>query len=134
MTKKLLIAAFIYRNELEQFLEKIHTEFDVESDKVFIFENLENNAQYIVTFYVELNIGEKINLQKYFKNALIVHKKKKTFYTINALNKLIEREHNLEKGNIDYKKWKIEWSNFQNKIIINSNNKLVLIGLKRFFY
>lgn len=134
MTKKILIAAFISRNKLEHFLKKIHTEFDVENDKVFIYENLEDDSQYIATFYIELNIDEKINLQIYFKNALIVHKKKKTFYTINALNKLIEREYNLEKGNIDYKKWKIDWSNFQNKIIINSNNKLVLIGLKRFFY
>ncbi len=134
MTKKLLIAAFIYRNKLEQFLKQIFIEFDVESDKVFVFENLEDDSQYIATFYIELDIGERINLRKYFKNALIVHKKKKTFYTINALNKLIEREYNLEKGNIDYKNWKIEWSDFENPLIINSNNKLVLIGLKRFFY
>jgi len=133
MTKKLLIAAFISRNELEQFLKQIYTEFDVESNKVFIYENLEDDSQYVATFYINLNIGEKVFLQNYFKNALIVHKKKKTFYTINALNKLIEKEHNLDKGNIDYKNWKIDWSKFQNKIIINSNNKLVLIGLKRFF-
>ena len=134
MTKKLLIAAFIYRNKLEQFLKQIFIEFDVESDKVFVFENLEDDSQYIATFYIELDIGERINLRKYFKNALIVHKKKKTFYTINALNKLIEREYNLEKGNIDYKNWKIKRSDFENQLIINSNNKLVLIGLKRFFY
>jgi hypothetical protein len=134
MTKKILIAAFVYKNKLEQFLTQIYTEFDIDSDKVFLYENLENESQYIATFYIELNIGEKINLRKYFKNALIVHKKKKTFYTINALNKLIEKEHKLEKGNIDYKTWKIDWYKFQNKLIINSNNKLVLIGLKRFFY
>jgi|TARA_R110000851_G_C13090816_1_gene566852 hypothetical protein len=133
MTKKLLIAAFISRNEIEQFLKQIYTEFDIESDKVFIYENLDDDSQYVATFFINLNIGEKVFLQNYFKNALIVHKKKKTFYTINALNKLIEKEHNLDKGNIDYKNWKIDWSKFQNKIIINSNNKLVLIGLKRFF-
>lgn len=133
MTKKLLIAAFISRNKLEPFLKKIYKEFDVESKRVFIYENLEDNSQYVTTFYISLNIGEKIFLQNYFKNALIVHKKNKTFYTINALNKLIEKEHNLDKGNIDYKNWKIDWSKFQNKIIVNSNNKLVLIGLKRFF-
>ena len=134
MTKKLLIAAFVYKNKLEQFLTDVYTYFGIDSDKVFLYENLENETQYIATFYIELNIGEKINLRKYFKNALIVHKKKKTFYTINALNKLIEKEHKLEKGNIDYKTWKIDWYKFENKLIINSNNKLVLIGLKRFFY
>jgi hypothetical protein len=134
MTKKLLIAAFIYKNKLEQFLKHIYDEFDIEANKVFAFENLEDDSQFIFTFYLEVPIDERINLRDFFQNALIIHKKKKSFYTINALNSLIEKEHNLEKGNIDYKKWEIDWDKYQNKLIINSKNKLVLIGLKRFFY
>jgi len=134
MTKKILIAAFIIKNEIESFLEQIKTEFEVDPNKVFMFENLDEDSQYILTFYVELPIDERINLRKHFKNALIVHKKRKTFYTINALNNLIENDHNLEKGNIDYKRWKIDWSQYEDKLIINSNNKLVLIPLKQFFY
>lgn len=134
MTKKILIAAFIYKKQLNKFLKQIEDEFGLDPEKVFIFENLEEDSQYILTFYVELPIGERINLRKHFRNALIVHKKRKTFYTINALNTLIEKVHKLEKGNINYKRWKIDWADYEDKLIINSNNKLVLIPLKRFFY
>ena len=134
MIKKILIAAFIEKNKLEQFLQDLQEDFDVEQEKVFIFENLDDDSQYIATFYIELELGERIDLRKHFKNALIVHKKKKSFYTINALNSLIEQEFNLEKGNINYKRWKVDWSKFENKLIINSNNKLVLVPLKRFFW
>lgn len=133
MSKKILIAVFIFRTQLNRFLEQIDEDFGVSQDKVFVFENLEDGSQFILTFYVEIPIDERINLRKYFKNALIVHKKRKSFYTINALNNLIEKEHKLEKGNIDYKRWQIDWSNYEDRLIINSNNKLVLIPLKRFF-
>lgn len=133
MIKKILIAAFIYKNQLNKFLEQIKNDFGIDLDKVFIFENLSEETQYILTFYIELPIDERINIRKHFKNALIIHKKRKTFYTINALNNLIEEEHNLERGNINYKRWKIDWSKYEDKLIINSNNKLVLIPLKQFF-
>lgn len=134
MTKKILITSFIDRTELNVFLNYIKTTFEVEPNKVFIFQNIGDESQFILTFFIELEIGESINLKSYFKNALIVHKKKLTFYTINALNKLIETEYNLDKGNINYKEWDIDWSKYKNKLIITSNNNLVLIDLKRFFY
>jgi len=133
MNKKILIASFIDKEVLKEFLIYIQNTFEVDSDKVFIFENLQDESQYILTFFIELPLGEHINLRKHFKNALIVHKKKKTFYTINALNTLIETEFDLPKGNINYKQWKIDWSKYENQLIINSNNNLVLIDLKRFF-
>lgn len=133
MNKKILITSFIDKKELSTFLTYIKNTFEVDSNKAFIFENSEDDSQYILTFFIETSIDEHIDLRKHFKNALIVHKKKKTFYTINALNKLIETEHNLDKGNINYKQWTVDWSKYENKLIINSNNKLVLIGLKRFF-
>lgn len=133
MTKKLLIASFVYKKNIKEFLPYIEKEFKIDPKKVFIFENLNDDTQFITTFYIEIPIGERINLKDYFRNALIVHKKKDTFYTINALNKLIERDYNLEKGNIDYKRWAIDWNAYRDKLIVNSNNNLVLIGLKRFF-
>lgn len=133
MNKKLLIASFIDRKELKKFLKYIETTFNVDSNKVFIFENTQNDEHYILTFFIELELDDQLNLRKYFKNALIVHKKRLTFYTINALNKLIESEYNLDKGNINYKEWKIDWSKYENNLIINSKNNLVLIGLKRVF-
>tara|TARA_R110000796_G_scaffold219934_1_gene336008 strand:+ start:30878 stop:31282 length:405 start_codon:yes stop_codon:yes gene_type:complete len=133
MNKKILLAAFIKKEELTPFLEYLDKTFEIDSNKTFIFENVQDETQYILTFFIELELEEHINLRKHFKNALIVHKKKKCFYTINALNKLIESEYNLDKGNINYKEWDIDWSKYENKLIINSSNNLVLIDLKRFF-
>jgi hypothetical protein len=134
MTKKIMIAAFVYKNKQKWFLEYLYEEFDIEHNKVFIFESLNHESKHIYTFYIEIGIDERINLRDYFNHALIIHKKRKTFYTINALNSLIEREHNLEKGNIVYKDWKIDWNNHEDQLIINSNNKLVLMDLIRVFY
>lgn len=133
MNKKILVAAFIPKSESDDFLKYIDDEFDVESSKAFKFDVVSDKDQYLYTFYLEVPVGERINLREYFKNALIVHKKKKTFYTINALNKLIEKEYELEGGNIDYKKYKIDWDKFKNNLILSSNNNLSIIEIKRVF-
>jgi hypothetical protein len=133
MTKKILIATFINKKEKNEFLSYLLEEFEVPHNQVFIFNNLTDEDQFVLTFHIKLEIGERLEIRKFFKSAIIVHKKKTTFYTINALNKLIELEYELDKGNIDYKKYKINWNNYKNKIILTSNNNLVLIDLKRVF-
>lgn len=133
MNKKILIAAFIDKNDSGGFLIHIKKLFNVHPSKVFQFEIKDDMSQNLFTFYIELEIGEKINLRKYFKNALIVHKKKSTFYTINALNKLIEEEFKLEGGNIVYKDFNIDWDKFKNKLILKNNNNLSIIDLKQVF-
>ena len=133
MNKKLLIAAFINKNECGKFLKYIEEEFKIDPSKAFKFEIDDDKGQFLYTFYIELEIGDKINLRDYFRNALIVHKKKETFYTINALNKLIEKEYNLESGNIDYKNFKIDWGKFKNNLILSGKNNLSIIQIKRVF-
>jgi len=133
MNKKLLIAAFVNKTESGKFLKYIEEEFKIESSKTFKFEIEDDESQYLYTFYIELELGDKINLRDYFRNALIVHKKKASFYTINALNKLIEKEYNLESGNIDYKNYKIDWDKFKNNLILSGNNNLSIIHIKRVF-
>jgi hypothetical protein len=133
MNKNILVAAFVKKDEGSDFLKHIKSEFDIEASKVFEFDIMDDSKQSLYTFYIDIPVGERINLRDYFKNALIVHKKKKTFYTINALNKLIEKEYDLVGGNIDYKKYKINWDKFSNNLILNSNNNLSIIQIKRVF-
>jgi|TARA_R110000796_G_scaffold11796_5_gene39621 hypothetical protein len=133
MSKKLLIVAFINKNKSDNFLKYIEEEFNISPSKAFKFEIEGDNYQCIFTFYIELEIGENINLRDYFRNALIVNKKSDVFYTINGLNKLIEKEYNLESGNINYRTFKIDWSKFKNNLILSSNNNLSIIQLKRVF-
>jgi len=133
MNRKILIASFVFKDRKKWFLKDINKKFDLKESDVFIFENLNDKNQLIFTFHLNLQDGEKLDIKKEFKSAIIVHKKKTTFYTINAMNKAIEVDNDLEGGNIDYRKYKMNWEKYHNQIILVSNNNLALINIKRFF-
>jgi hypothetical protein len=107
-------------------LERRHS---IKRESVFIFETKQEDL--VLTFKIFLNIGERIDIRREFRRTLQVHKKGQTFFTINALNRLIERDFDLTPGNIDYKSHEIEWSNYQNKIILLKNNELDILDIKR---
>lgn len=134
MTREILIASFVFKDRLDYFLNYLKNEFSIEKKSVFIYENESDENQYIFTFYLEIHNGDKINLKDFFNSAIIVHKKMGVFYTINGLNKLIEVDSDVEAGNINYKEYQIDWKKYRNKIILNSDNNLLLIPIKRFFY
>ena len=133
MTKKLLILVFINKNNINKEINFIENEFDINPKSIFKYEITDNPSEYVLTFYTHVDVGDFMNVKDYFDNAIIVHKKQKTFYTINALNKLIEKVYDLEVGNIDYKQWDVDWSQYENKLILNSKNNLSIISLKRVF-
>lgn len=133
MNKTLLLATFIFPERLEWFLSYLEGKFNIPKEKVFIFENLDDEAKVIVTFKLVLRDGKRINLKKYFPNAIPIHKKGTAIYTINALNKLIEKESGLEAGNIDYKKYKIDWDKYQDSLILNNGGELTIYKIKRVF-
>jgi hypothetical protein len=133
MDRTLLLASFIFPERLEWFLKHLETCFNIPRDKVFIFKNLDDESKVIVTFKIILKDGKRINLSKKFPNATIIHKKGMAIYTINALNTLIELESGLEKGNVDHKKFKIDWSKYQNKMILTNKSNLVFINIERIF-
>ncbi len=131
MTKTLLLASFVNQNKLQSLKNYLKNNFNINNENIFIYEVEENN-KLIVTFKIEVESGERLDVKKHFKNTLLVHKKGSTFYTINALNKLIELENNItDKHNIDYKAYKVNWENYSNKLIIINNNELQIINLKR---
>lgn len=133
MNKTLLLATFIFPERLEWFLDYLENKFKIPKEKVFIFQNLDDEAKLIVTFKLVLKDGKKINLKRHFPNAIPIHKKGTAIYTINALNKLIEHELGVEKGNVDYKNHKIDWDKYQDNLILNNNGELTLFKIKRVF-
>jgi hypothetical protein len=80
-----------------------------------------------------MNLGERINIKKELPKTIQIHKRGGTFFTINALNKLIERDHGLDNGNVDYKNYEVDWENYQDSIILLKNESLEILGLKRKF-
>ena len=133
MDRTILLASFIFPERLDWFLNHLETKFNIPKDKVFIFKNLDDESKVIVTFKLVLIDGRKINLANNFPNALIIHKKGMAIYTINALNTLIEFENDLDKGNVIHKDYKIDWSKYQNKMILTDKTNLVFINIERIF-
>jgi hypothetical protein len=133
MKKTILIASFIFPERTDWFLSHLETKFNVTKDKVFCYKNLDDNSKLIFTFKIETTEGVRLNLKDSFPNAVTIHKKSKTFYTINALNKLIDNILGDSAGNIDHKTVKINWSEYENKLIMLNGKELSIFNLERVF-
>jgi len=133
MNKSILLACFIFPERLDWFLSYLETKFNVTKDKVYCYSNLKDESKIILTFKLTLPEGKKIDLKNLFPNAVIIHKKGTAFYTINALNKLIESKIGDSIGNIDYKSYQVDWSEYQDKMILIDNKELIVLDLKRVF-
>jgi|TARA_R110000803_G_scaffold44953_9_gene94963 hypothetical protein len=127
--KTILVATFVQPEKLEKLFNTLYNEYSVKRENVFIFETESNGL--LLTYRINLNLGQKIDLRKNLSKTTQVHKKKKTFFTINALNKLIEEELSSIQGNIDHKQHDVDWNKYEDKIILLKNGKLDILNLKR---
>ena len=130
--KIITLASFVYEDKIENFKKYLYKRFKVPQDKIFQY-TLEEEEKKLVTFRVLITDGRKINTNTFFPTTILVHKKGECFYTINALNMLIEEMSSENSGNIDHSKVIINWDEYQNKIIIVKNGDLKIMGIKRDF-
>jgi hypothetical protein len=128
--KTLLLASFLKEEYLNTFLQKIKTKFGVKKENVFFFKM--ENGDFILTYKIHLNVDNKIDIKKELSKTIQIHKKGDTIFTINALNKLIERESGLG-GNVNYKEYKINWDDYKNKIILLKGDVLEINNIERVF-
>lgn len=130
--KIITLASFVYEDKIENFKKYLYKRFKVPQDKIFQY-TLEEEDKKLVTFRVLISDGRKINTNTFFPTTILVHKKGECFYTINALNKLIDTTHSDNSGNIDHSKVIINWDEYQNKIIIVKSGELKIMSIKRDF-
>lgn len=128
--KILLLASFLKADNLDNFLNKIKKKFGVKKENVFFFKT--ENDDFILTYKIHIDIDNKVDIKKELHKTIQVHKKGDTIFTINALNKLIERESGLG-GNINYKEYKINWDDYKNKIILLKGDNLEITNIERIF-
>lgn len=133
MNKNILLASFIFPERLEWFLSYLDNKFGIEKEKVFVFENLDDESKLIVTFKFVVPKNRRIDFKRLFPNAILIHKKGTAIYTINALNKLIEEKCEASVGNIDYKSVKIDWNEYQDTILLINEDNLNISRIKRLF-
>jgi len=124
MTKNLLLVTFLTNKTLPGFVKYLNKKFNIKTQSIYVFKSIEDEDKLFATFRIFLDDTEKLDIKANFKNTLLIHKKGTTFYTINALNKLIEKEYNLEVGNINYKEYSIDWSKYENKFLLIQDNEL----------
>jgi len=132
MDKTILLASFIFPERLDWFINYLEAKFNITKDKIFCYENLDDESKLIITFKIVIPEGKYLNLKELFPNAIPIHKKGDTLYTINALNKLIDNIVG-SIGNTDYKTIKIEWSEYQNKLILANGDNLTIFNINRVF-
>lgn len=133
MDKTILLASFIFPERLEWFYGYLLDKFKINREKIFVYKNLDDLSKVIVTFKLILHDGKKIDLNAHFPNTIPVHKKGNAIYTINALNKLIEAECQGDVGNINHKEYQVDWEKYQNKIILNNKDELIIYNIERIF-
>lgn len=130
--KSITLASFVYLDKIDSFKKYLFNRFGIDNDKIFQYECDEKNKK-ILTYRIFIKEDQKVNIDSFFPTTIITHKKGECFYTINALNLLIESLSDSESGNINHKDFKIDWDNYQNKIIIVKKGELKIMDIKRDF-
>lgn len=121
----IIIGTFVKKNKILSFLETLKHGFKVNLDKVFIYSIDTNKYEYLVTF----KTYNKERFIKNLSNATVMHVKNGCLFSINALNKLIERENSdSDKPNNEYL---IDWDKYKDKLIIQTNGELSLSNLSK---
>lgn len=133
MDKTILLASFIFPERVDWFISYLEAKFSITKDKVFCYKNLDDESKVIMTFKFKFEKDKKTNLKDLFPNAVPIHKKGNALYTINALNKLIDLKVGSDTGNIDYKAYKIDWSEYQDRIILLNGQELGIFKIQRIF-
>lgn len=133
MNKTILLASFIFPERVEWFLSYLESKFKLGKDKVFCYKNLDDESKVIMTFKLSIPEDKPLNLKNLFPSAVPIHKKGNALYTINALNKLIQEKYPESIGNMDNKLVKIDWEEYQNKMILINNDELTIFNISRVF-
>jgi hypothetical protein len=130
--KIITLASFVYLDKIDSFKKYLYNRFKILDKNIFQYTFNEEDKK-ILTFMVRLNQGQRVDTSSFYPPTIIVHKKGECFYTINALNQLIESISDTDSGNINHQDVKIDWDNYQNKMLIIKNEELKILTINRDF-
>lgn len=121
----IIIGTFVKKNKILSFLETLKYKFKVNLEKVFVYSIDTNRYEYLVTF----KTYDKERFIKNLSNTTVMHVKNGCLFSINALNKLIEKDNSdSDKPNNEYL---IDWDKYKDKLIIQTNGELSLSNLSK---
>ena len=119
-----LLCTFTRKSKLNEIVDIIVSCNDILYDKIYVFENQDEEGQLICTYNVEF-------IENYEENiidTISLHRKKQsnTLYTINALNEVIREKNN---GVLD-KSFMVDWNEFKNTLLLTNETGLTKISTK----
>lgn len=119
-----LFCTFSSEENLDTLLSTIQNKYKIIYNKIFVL-YAKSQDEYVITYNVEFG-----NVSNFLENTILVHRKKEsnTLYTINSLNRLIE---SLNGGVLDVN-FKVEWSNYNNCILLTKGAELKRVNTKLF--
>ena len=119
-----LLCTFTRVPKLNEIIDVIVSCNEILFDKIYVFSNQNDPTQLMCTYNVEFID----NFEENIENTISLHRKKQsnTLYTINALNEVI-REKN---GGVLDKTYQVDWSEFQNTLILTAESGLNIIPTK----
>jgi hypothetical protein len=121
----IIVGTFVKKNKILSFMEALKYGFGVKLEKLFIYSIDTNQREYLVTF----KTFDKDRFIKNLENATVMHVKNGCLFSINALNKLIEKEN--EGSNIPNNEIVVDWSKYKDKLIIITNGELSISNLSK---
>ena len=123
-TNGVIIGTFVKKNKILSFLETLRAGYGVKLDKVFVYNIDTNQSEYLVTF----KTFDKNKFIKKINNATVMHVKNGCLFSINALNRLIEKEKGEEVPNNEYL---VDWEKYKDKLIILTGGELSISKLSK---
>ena len=124
MTERgIIIGTFVKKNRILSFIETLKNEFGIKLDKLFIYTIDTNKREYLVTF----KTFDKDKFIKNLGNATVMHVKNGCLFSINALNKLIEKDN--EGSDLPNNEFVVDWDKYKDKLIIITNGELSISNL-----
>lgn len=117
---KKLLCTFCSQEDINLSVELIKKTYHLPHKKIFIFKNLSKHKGVILSY----NVSEYNEL---IPNTIVINRngKTNTLYTLNAMNEIIRRE----VGFFD-STYKLNWSNYSNKLLTTSSEELIEHNLK----
>lgn len=121
--KTQLLCTFCTKQDFDDTTQLISMASEIVFNKIYVFENMDDNNSLICTYNVE-------KTKDFIQNnkTMAIHRKKETntLYTINALNEAIRKENN---GVLD-KSYSLNWESYRNSLLLTNDAGLNVIRTK----
>ena len=121
----IIIGTFVKKNRILSFIETLKNEFGIRLDKLFVYSIDTNKREYLVTF----KTFDKDRFIKNLPNATVMHVKNGCLFSINALNRLIEKDN--EGSELPNNEFVVDWNKYKDKLIIITNGELSISNISK---